>query len=274
MTRRSVPRFTILACLLGVVLLVPLLAACEETPTVHKVIPTQALRFHFDITGMYSNDLLFVASDPDVHMDVHVDILSGGSTALDGGERLTCDGQTDPAEKRPWRSLTFRLPRRSPGEFYRCVYTNEVGAATQLAVPVPFGNLAFTSPEAHAHLLPLGEGARLAIRYIFPLPPGYVPPSTTTNATLTPSPDGPSATVHVAAGCGTLGNNACSDATGRSEPATGSYTLLGSGTAIQGPGFLILNLQMHWQLPAENVAGADIQTTDSAKLSIYFWHPN
>jgi hypothetical protein len=283
MTRRSVPRRTILAWLLGALLVVPFMAACEATPSV-KTIPTQALHFSFDITGMYANDLLFQASDPYMRMDVLVDVLSRGGSALDGGQRLTCDGQTDPAEKRPWRSLTFRLPRRAPGQAYRCVYTDERGVATELAIPVPLGTLAFISPQAGAHLLPLGAGARLPIRYTFPAPPGYVPPSVTPAGAapsqgspipsptpfLTPSPYGPSATVHIAAWCGSLGNNGCADKAGPSKPATGSYTLPGSGVAVGGPGYLFLYLQMRWPPPAGSFAGVDIQTTDSLKVQVYF----
>jgi hypothetical protein len=44
---------------LFVVSLTPLLVACEATPTVRKMIPTQALHFSFDITGMYDYDLPF-----------------------------------------------------------------------------------------------------------------------------------------------------------------------------------------------------------------------
>ncbi len=273
MTRRSVPRRTIRTWLLGALLLMPLLVACEETPSV-KAIPTQDLHFSFDITGMYAHDLPFQAADPDVRMDVEVDVLSRIGSPLDRGQRLTCDGQTDPAEKRPWRSLTFRLPRRPPGQAYHCVYTDERGATTELTVPVPLGKLAFISPTAGAHLLPLGDGARLPIRYTFPAPPGFVPPTATSAATAqgrpTPSLYGPSATVHVTAGCGSLGNDGCADKAGPSEPATGSYTLLGNGIAVEGPGHLLLYLQMRWPLPAGNFGGLDVRTTDSVKVLIYF----
>jgi hypothetical protein len=296
MTRRFVPRCTILVWLLAAVLVValmPLLVACEATPTVHKTIPTQALHFSFAIIGMYAYTGVTAESDPDVHLAVRVDApsLGGGSAlVLDGGQRLTCDGQTDPAEARPWRSLTFQLPRRPPGQAYRCVYTDASGIATALAIPVPLGTLAFISPQAGSRVKLVPEGANLPIRYTFPAPSGYVPPSASATplpvATVqgagsptpppTPSPDGPTATIQVEAGCGTgtPGQSYCAEMIGPSELASGSYRLPGIGNNVQGPGYVILNLYMHWPLPAAGFAGADVQTTDRLKVLIRWTGPN
>jgi hypothetical protein len=78
MTRRSVPQCTILAWLLGALLVVPLLAACEATPTVRKTnpmqaLPAQALHFSFVFTGMYAYSGVTAESDPNVQLAVQVD---------------------------------------------------------------------------------------------------------------------------------------------------------------------------------------------------------
>jgi hypothetical protein len=302
MTRRPVPQGTILGWLLGALLVVPLLpllVACEATPSVRvrKTIPTQALHFSFDITGMYAYTGVTAASDPDVQLAVKVDApsLGGGSAlVLDGGQRLTCDGQTDPAEQRPWRSLTFRLPRRPPGQAYTCVYSDASGVATALAIPVPLGTLAFISPTTGSRIKLVPEGARLPIRYTFPAPPGYVPPSAAAATAAAaasatplpvatvqgagsppPAPDGPTATVQIEAGCGTgtLGPPYCAEMIGPSAPATGSYRLPGIGNNVQGAGHVTLNLYMHWPLPAAGFAGADVQTTDRLKILIRWTGP-
>lgn len=197
---------------------------------------------------------------------------------LDGGQRFTCDGQTDPAEARPWRSLTFQIPRRPPGQAYRCVYTDERGVATELAVPVPLGTLAFTSPQPGSDVTLVSEGASLPIRYTYPAPPSLVPPSATPlpvatvqeSGSPTPSPYGPSTTVQIEAGCGTgvPGQSYCAPMIGPRETATGSYRLTGNGENVQGPGYVIVNLYMRWPLPAGSFAAADVQTTDRLRILI------
>ncbi len=279
--------------LLWALFIVPVLLACSGGIPVTDTAPAHGVHFHFNVTGMFSE---MPGEKDSTLMRIEVVLFdpSGRPIAVGSGQRLSCDGQTDPVEQRAWNTAIFTLPRRPAGQAYDCVYTDEHGVVTALPIPVPRDALAVTAPKAASAVAIVPYGQHIPIRYTFPAPPGYVlprvpdvPSSTASVATVqafpsaTPAPTrdglaGPTATIEIVPGCGTGAPgqvSACplsvppNAATG-TVPATGTYAMPVWGYLHPGPGYLFLNFRTQWSLLAVGVARTDIQTTDFLTVPI------
>ncbi len=190
--------------------------ACGATPVLLTTAPAGDLQLSIRLTGA------FTTTDGPVELRVTIqDPSKGGFVALNGGQRLTCEGVSDPNdEDHPWTGAVFLVPRQPPGGAYTCVYTDEHGQRTTLTLPVPSGRVAFVSPAAGARVPipqppnePTATAAAtpvpsqptplsLVIHYTFPSPPGYTAPQADSTSTPAAQGAGPYATIFGEVGCG------------------------------------------------------------------------
>jgi hypothetical protein len=134
--RKNLPR------LLTVLLFVPVILACGATPVPEMTAPARDISLYFNLAGAYGSmpegDYGSVphTTIPSVIMMVSLfDRVSGGPFVLSNGQRLKCEGHTDPAAAHLGYAH-FTLVRRPPGQFYTCIYTDERGVSTAVEVPV------------------------------------------------------------------------------------------------------------------------------------------
>lgn len=262
---------------LGVAVLGALVAlACGATPTYLGTAPARDLRLSVSFTDA------FAAGDGLVQMRVDIaDPSKGGLVLLSGGQRLTCDGVSDPRESAgSWSFAAFSIPRQPPGGAYTCVYTDERGQHTTATIAMPPGRFAITSPVAGAHV-PIAGGVDqpLVIHYDFPSPPGYVAPAP--GQAAAPPAQGPYAIVGGGAGCGEIppAPVQCPPQDGGQQPATGVYFLSDAQAApgnrfeqtVSVPGYIYLWLRMRWLAPAGGFQRIEVDTEDQTPIVPITW---
>jgi hypothetical protein len=144
--------------------------ACGATlPVTHR--PASELRLEIIIGDQYSEKT-------NVSVSVHVhDEKNQREVALADNTGVTCNG-TDISvnaksipfiRQNPIFVLGF-CPRQPPGGSYKIAYTDEHGASTTAAVPVPSGSFSFLSPLP-GWLVPIPTDSSLSVRVSLPTPP-------------------------------------------------------------------------------------------------------
>jgi hypothetical protein len=107
---RVIPRW-----LLCALFIIPVILACSGGVSVIDTAPARGVHFRFNVTGMFSG-LPGEKNSTLMRVEVVLFDPSGRPIAVDSGQHLSCDGQTDPVEKDPWHTAVFALPRRHPAK--------------------------------------------------------------------------------------------------------------------------------------------------------------
>lgn len=147
---------TILAC--SIVSVAPRRAI---PPPVTHLLASQ-LRLLIQFTGQYGNT-------PNVQVWARFfEANSSQEFSLADKARLTCNGN-DVKPSYP-NNVIRTCPRQSPGGAYRFTYTDELGAAATVVVPVPAGSFAVLSPRNGSAVHIPTDGA-LGVQFSLPVPP-------------------------------------------------------------------------------------------------------
>jgi hypothetical protein len=295
----DVSRRTALLPVLAAVLAGAVALACGATPLFVTTAPAADLELHVEILGLYG------PPQDQVHLSVTIEDPSKHSlVALTTSHRLTCDGVTNPNQAvQPWWAASFVVPRVAPGGAYTCVYTDERGRHTTATIDIPPTPFAIIAPSAGA-AVPLpgwlapqatvtatADAARtgqtivqpLLIRYDFPSPPGYTPPSP--SKSFVPPAQGPYALVSGGAGCGPVlySTMLYPPVSPYGQAATGAYALIGPPhppvfycalmPPLPAPGFIYLTLSTRWTAPAGAFRGIQVATRDYTVIPITWMAP-
>ncbi len=139
--------------------------------------------------------------------------------ALSGNLSMACEGVVFPPVQVGSSQSLITVPRQPDGGVYHCIYTDENGKKTSLAIPTPQGKGQIISPApgATVHLTeplynstsksrPAGQVTAVTIRYTLPTPPA-----------------GARALARAVAYCGPAYD--CVAVSGDEVPATGTYVL-------------------------------------------------
>lgn len=262
--------------------------ACGATPYFLTVAPAGTLVIDVSVAGQWGD----VASSSDVTLRVRITDQAHGFIAFRGGQSFVCDGVLGPAPRLDIGGLA--VPRQPPGGAYRCVYTDERGRRTTLAVPVPTGNLAITAPKPGARVpAPYANPAEpTATGPVAPAPPtapptasAFPPPTATLIPNTTPLfitytvpelPPGARGTASAEGDC----YGGCFAVYGTDQPLTGTYALFGPGTSSTGgytvsepqAGRIVLSVSIAWNLAGSGFAAVHVTDVDHFEVPVT-WIP-
>src|SRR6185437_6442812 len=134
-------------------------------PATH--LPASQLRLEIQILGQYEQ-YGKPSGSPTVGIAVRVfEGTKASESSLADKATLTCNGVDI---KRNAYGFSPPCPRQPPGGAYRLVYTDEHGAQTTVAIPVPTGAFAILSPQDGA-TVPIPTNRTLPVRFTVPTAP-------------------------------------------------------------------------------------------------------